>query len=185
MTNTVFLSGEKCYLRPLELADSDLFYHWFLDREVTRYSLTHLVFPQSKIQTREWLEANLKNKSNFGLGIVSKNTNQLIGEAGVSKLDWVNRSGEYYIFIGDKNYWNRGIATEVTRLVTNYGFSELNLNRIMLTVSSENEAGEKAYKKAGFRQEGVMREACFRQGRFHDKILMSILRSEWVQARSI
>jgi RimJ/RimL family protein N-acetyltransferase len=128
------------------------------------------------------LEGNLKNKSNFGLGIISRDTNQLIGEAGISKLDWVNRSGEYYIFVGDRSYWNRGVGTEVTRLVTNYGFAELNLNRIMLTVSSENVAGEKAYKKAGFKQEGIMREASFRQARFHDKILMSILRSEWAQS---
>ncbi len=49
----------------------------------------------------------------------------------------------------------------------------------MLTVSSLNTGGVKAYLKAGFQQEGVLRQACYRDGAYHDKIVMAILRPEW------
>jgi RimJ/RimL family protein N-acetyltransferase len=49
----------------------------------------------------------------------------------------------------------------------------------MLTVSSLNTGGVKAYKKAGFQQEGVLRQSCYRDGAYHDKIVMAILRPEW------
>ena len=54
-----------------------------------------------------------------------------------------------------------------------------NLNRIMLTASDLNVGGMKAYRAVGFRKEGVLRQACYRDGKYHDKIVMAILRSEW------
>ena len=64
-------------------------------------------------------------------------------------------------------------------MIVHYGFASLNLHRIMLTVSSLNRGGVKAYTKAGFQQEGVLRQACYRDGSYHDKIVMAILRPEW------
>jgi RimJ/RimL family protein N-acetyltransferase len=55
----------------------------------------------------------------------------------------------------------------------------LNLHRIMLTVSSLNIGAVKAYTRAGFQQEGVLRQASYRDGAYHDKIIMAILRPEW------
>jgi RimJ/RimL family protein N-acetyltransferase len=60
------------------------------------------------------------------------------------------------------------------------GFQELNLHRIMLTVSDENKRAIKAYAKANFKTEGVMKQACYRDDKYHDKIIMAILREEWL-----
>lgn len=49
----------------------------------------------------------------------------------------------------------------------------------MLTVSEPNIGGIRAYEKAGFKFEGRLRQACFREGNYHDKIMMSLLRDEW------
>jgi RimJ/RimL family protein N-acetyltransferase len=49
----------------------------------------------------------------------------------------------------------------------------------MLTVSEQNKGGIKAYTKAGFKEEGRLRQANFRNGKYHDKIVMSILAEEW------
>ena len=61
------------------------------------------------------------------------------------------------------------------------GFTVHRLNRIMLTVSESNLGGVKAYANAGFVVEGRLRAACCRDGLFHDKIVMSILKTEWQQ----
>lgn len=58
------------------------------------------------------------------------------------------------------------------------GFQVLNLNRIMLTVSEKNIGANKAYTKSNFKIEGLMKQAFFRDGKFHDKVIMAILRED-------
>jgi RimJ/RimL family protein N-acetyltransferase len=140
-----------------------------------------LIFPFSKVETQEWLERTIHDKQVLSLGIVDKASDQLIGYAGITSISNINRSGEYYLFIGNKGSWGKGRGTEVTRLIVNYGFRSLNLHRIMLTVFASNIAGIKVYTKAGFKEEGVMRQANYRDGKYHDVIVMSILRPEWEQ----
>ena len=174
-----FLTGEKVLLRSLELDDLDLFWSWFADREATRYSLGAWLFPWSKKETETWLRQTLQDKETLTLGIMEKGTSQLIGYAGITAISHINHSGEYYIFLGEKSIWGKGYGTEVTQLIVHYGFANLNLYRITLTVSALNIGGIKAYTRAGFQQEGVLRQACYRDGVYHDKIVMSILRPEW------
>jgi RimJ/RimL family protein N-acetyltransferase len=175
----VFLDGETIYLRPLERDDVDLFWHWFADREVVKYSMGILIFPYSKADTQEWLEQTIHDKRVLSLGIVEKATDHLIGYAGITSISTINRAGEYYLFIGDKQSWGKGYGTAATRMIVNYGFLSLNLNRIMLTVFASNMGALKVYTKAGFKEEGIMRQACYREGAYHDSVIMSILRPEW------
>ena len=57
------------------------------------------------------------------------------------------------------------------------------MNRVWLKVYEDNERGRRAYERVGFRQEGVLREDVWREGRYWDSILMSVLRQEWLAAR--
>lgn len=174
-----FLMGQKILLRSLELDDLDLFCSWFANREAVKYSLGAWLFPWSKRETQTWLEKTLLDKETLSLGIVIQATGQLIGYAGITSISAINRSGEYYIFIGDIRCWGKGYGTETTQLIAHYGFSTLNLHRIMLTVSALNTGGIRAYTKAGFTQEGILRQACYRDGAYHDKLVLSMLRPEW------
>jgi RimJ/RimL family protein N-acetyltransferase len=65
------------------------------------------------------------------------------------------------------------------QLLLQYGFGTLNLNRIFLRVDAENLGGIRAYEKAGFIHEARLREADFRDGRYSDDLIMSVLRSDW------
>lgn len=179
-----FLAGEKVILRSLELEDLDRFWTWFADREVVKYSMGTWLFPWSKKETEQWLQQTLQDKNTLTLGVVKKDGSQLIGYAGIASMSRINHSGEYYIFLGEKRSWGQGYGTEATQLIVHYGFASLNLHRIMLTVSSLNTGGIKAYTRAGFQQEGILRDACYRDGAYHDKIVMSILRPEWKAQRS-
>src|SRR5690348_4476851 len=131
-----FLIGEKVLLRSLELTDLELFWAWFADREVVKYSLRAWLLPWSKDETESWLRQTLQDKETLTLGIVEKETARLIGYAGITSISYVNRSGEYFILLGEKSRWGQGYGTEVTRLIVHYGFASLNLHRIMLTVSA-------------------------------------------------
>jgi len=177
-----FLAGHRGSLRSLELSDLNALWTWFADREVVRYSLSLWLFPYSRHETQTWLEKTIHDKQTLTLGIVERTSAALIGFAGIAGISLINRSGEYFILIGNKDWWSKGYGTEVTKLIVEYGFATLNLHRIALTVSDINSGGVKAYERAGFTMEGVLRQACYRDGQYHDKLIMSILHPEW-QAR--
>jgi len=179
----VFLDDETIYLRSLERDDLELFWQWFADREVVKYSMGIWIFPYSKIDTQEWLEQTIRDKQTLSLGIVEKASERLVGYAGITAISGINRSGEYYLFIGDKQSWGKGYGTAATRMIVDYGFLSLNLNRIMLTVFASNTSALRVYTKAGFKEEGIMRQACYREGVYHDSVIMSILRQEWEERR--
>ncbi|GCE08956.1 GNAT family N-acetyltransferase [Dictyobacter aurantiacus] len=179
-----FLAGEHILLRPLEMDDLEAFAGWFMDREATRYSMGVWLFPWSRYETEQWLKRTLLDKETLSLGVVEKEGGSLIGYAGIASISLVNRSGEYYIFLGAKESWGKGYGTEVTRLIVDYGFASLNLHRIMLTVSESNIAGVRAYTRVGFQQEGVLRDACYRDGAYHDKLVMAIFRPSWEANRA-
>lgn len=166
-------------LKPLMKTDVIPFFSWLNDEEVIKYSMSIFQRLSSEEQIENWFESLFKEENTYNVGIFLSSTQQLIGYAGISGISSRNKSGEYFIFIGDKTQWKKGLGTIVTQMVVNYGFETLNLHRIMLTVSQPNIGGVKAYERSGFKVEGVLRDACLRDGIFHDKIVMSILQSEY------
>lgn len=170
---------EMVRLRSLEVDDYEAFYRWSQDPTVTRYSLSSYAYPQSKSDIKRSLSEINDSPKTVSFGLCCTATDQLIGYAGINDISPLNRSGEYFILIGDKAYWGRGIATLVTRLVTQFGFRSLGLHRIELTAFMANSAAIRAYEKAGYQHEGVQRQAGYRDGQFMDKVMMSALVSEW------
>lgn len=166
-------------LSPLQQEDGAHFHRWIADPEVIEFSMSVFQAMSTPQQVDAWFAATLRDAKSLNLGIYTTDTNELIGYAGLSGISATNQSGEYFILIGEKAFWGKGIGTAVTKEVVAIGFTKLGLNRIMLTVSEPNTGGLKAYAKAGFRVEGRMRQACLRRGSFHDKIMMSVLKSEW------
>ena len=166
-------------LKPLSQEDVIPFYSWLNDDDVIKYSMSLFQRLNSPEQIKNWFDSLVEEQNTYNIGIYLEATKELIGYAGISGISTLNKSGEYFIFIGDKNQWGKGIGTIVTQKIVAYGFETLHLNRIMLTVSQPNKGGVKAYERAGFKVEGVLREACLRDGAFHDKIVMSILQSEY------
>jgi RimJ/RimL family protein N-acetyltransferase len=76
------------------------------------------------------------------------------------------------------------LPTLAMRVIVEYGFREMGLHRIQLSVAPFNPAGIRAYQKAGFVQEGRYRESVLHDGRWYDEVLMSILDHEWAARRS-
>jgi RimJ/RimL family protein N-acetyltransferase len=94
------------------------------------------------------------------------------------------RNASFRVFIGDKLSWDRGIGTDCARLMLRYGFEKLNLNRIWLGVNAANERAVRAYEKAGFVREGLLRQEQFRNARYYDVVRMAVLREEYTPANA-
>ena len=172
-----FLVGQKIYLRPLEREDAPTLVAWFNDAEVTRNLLQHL--PINLRAEEQFLDKLYQNDENIGLGIAVKETDRLIGTTGLHKMDRRARQASFGIALGVKSEWGKGYGTEATALMVRYAFETLNLNRVWLHVFEDNVRGQRCYEKVGFRREGLLRQDNFREGRYHNTVVMAILREEW------
>jgi len=176
----VLIESSLITLRPLEVEDCNAFYSWANDREVTQFSLSAYAYPQSKSDILKWLADINKCTKTVSLGICNRATGYLIGYAGIASISTLNRSGEFFILIGDKACWGKGIGTETTKLITDYAFKTLGLHRVELTAYASNPSAIRTYEKAGYKHEGVKRQSGFRNGQFVDKVQMAALCHEWL-----
>ena len=169
--------GELVYLRPLEPEDAQVVAHWFNDPDVSR--TLRMWRPMTVVGEAEFLTKLGKSEGDVILGVTTVEGDRLIGSVGLHGFEIKNRSGCFGVLIGEKREWGKGYGGEATRLMVDVGFGTINLHRIWLEVFAENERGIRAYEKAGFRREGLMRRSEYREGCWHDSVLMAILRDEW------
>ena len=176
--------SERVRLRAVERDDLPRFVEWLNDPEVRQGLMIHL--PLSMESEEEWFEGILKRSAYeqpLVIEVRQEEKWQPVGNLGFFNIDWRCRSAEVGIFIGDKIFWNRGYGTEAMRLALKHGFETLNLNRIMLDVYETNPRAIRSYEKAGFVHEGRKRQAMFKNGRYFDILIMSMLREEWEAKR--
>ena len=103
----------------------------------------------------------------------------MIGSCGLTYINWVYRTAEFSITIGNKSYRSGGFGSDTLRTLIKYGFEELNLNRIWCEVYSNNAAID-IYKHIGFVEEGILRQNYYNEGRYWDSHIMSMLREEYL-----
>jgi len=166
--------GEKCYLSPLCVDDAAKYTEWLNDLEVA-INITIASRSITAEGERKLLE-NLSADHNYA--IVDARTDTLIGNCGFMNLNQLHRTADLGIFIGDKEYWGKGYGEEAIGLLTDYGFSILNLRNIMLSVYSFNKRAIRCYEKCGFHLIGRRREALEIGGAVYDILFMDLLASE-------
>lgn len=179
------INGERVRLRPVEKDDLPRYVKWFQDPQV-REGLT-IFMPLSQGQEEKWFQNHLDgfpaNRATQPLAIDTPADDGEgwvhIGSCGFHDIDWRARKAEFGIVIGDKAYWNKGLGTDAVRTLVRFGFDDLNLNRIWLRVFDHNTRAIRTYEKVGFIKEGVWRQDVFKHGKYHDTILMGILREEF------
>jgi len=172
--------GERVRLRGAERSDLEKFMEWVNDPEVTTW-LT-LFLPMSSVDEEKWFENAMQRPQEQKPLVIDMKAGdawRLIGNSSFFDFDWVARSAEVGIMIGDKSVWNQGYGTEVMALLLHHGFRTLNLNRIYLQVFAENKRAIRTYEKVGFVFEGRKRQAIYKNGEYSDILFMSVLREEW------
>lgn len=149
---------------------------WLNDDEVTKLLFAGLYPADHKEIQKEWKQS-LQDPDEIVFMVYADD--EFVGTAGLYVINWVARTAEFRIFLGDKNCWGRGAGTGATRLVLDYAFNKLNLQMVGLGVNVENKAAVRVYEKAGFVHEGRLRRVQYRNGRYYDVYRMSILQEEF------
>lgn len=177
-----FIIGERIYLRPLQIEDSEGPYiNWFNDEEVCKGNMHH-VFPHALEDIREYISmSNKKVQDYLILAIISKTDNTHIGNIALTNIDPVVRTAEFSMIIGEKTYWGKGFGKESFRLMFDHGFRTMNLSRISFGTLETNIGVLKIAQYIGLKEEGRRRNAAFKKGNFLDIIEFGILKDEYEQ----
>ncbi len=169
-----FLETERTGLRPLTPADAtDEYLAWLNDHEVTR-GLETGAFPSTKESLLDFIKKTSGSRENIIFAIVDKSTGKHIGNIKLGNIHWIHRHGELGILIGEKSAWGQGHGTDACKLLVQYAFEKLNLRKVWLAVFSNNPGAIRVYEKLGFEVEGRLREHVYTDGKFADKLLMSV-----------
>ena len=178
---TKLIETNRLILRKFKITDSEnMFNNWGSDPNVTKYLSwqTHNDVKDSEDIINLWI-SNYEDSSVYNWVIELKETNEVIGNISVVKLENTNKSCEIGYCIGSK-YWNKGITTEAFQSIINYLFEEIGINRICAKHDIKNIASGEVMKKCKMTFEGTLREVQFRNNRFCSLTVYSILRSEWM-----
>ncbi len=168
-----FIIGQSLYLNPLDDTYLENYLQWFNDPEIRWF--TYNVFPNTISEISEWLENIREDKSSVMLNLMLMEEDIHIGIAGLENIDWINRSANLFIMIGEKSVWEMGLGAETTQLLVKYAFDTLQLHRLEIRTFSWNKAAIEAYQSVGFEKEGLLNECIFRNGQYHNMILLARL----------
>ena len=172
--NKPFLIGKKIYLRGLEESDLENIQKWLCDSAVTK-----LLFQGDRPPNLQVMKEDFNKKIRDGMeivfAIINKTSDFYIGWTGIYEINWVSRSGELRFFIGEKKYWEKGLATEAVRLLIDYAFNKLNLHKLYGGANIENYGSLKIFRRLGFEEEGISKEGHFRNGRYYDLVRFGLI----------
>lgn len=177
-----FLTGQKAALRGLQRADLQSIGRWWDDPEVT-YLLEMGARPSREKELEAFWRLVMESEENIAFAICDAVDGRLLGTCGLYAISWVCRRAQFNILIGEKDAWDRGVGSDAARLVLGYAFEKLNLESVQLGVNSENLRAIASYRKVGYVHEGTRRRFIYRNRRYYDMEMFSVLRDEYLSAQ--
>ncbi|NCN41847.1 GNAT family N-acetyltransferase [bacterium] len=172
------IRGNLVVFKPIEVTDLENYHRWINDEETNQWR--GLYHPTSREDALKWIEAKRQPQADkLNLSIYSTNGKH-IGFIGLQAICPRSRRAELWIYIGDKEYWGKGFGEDSARTLCKYAFEQMNLYRIWLECNPDFTQVTRCYEKVGFKQEGILRHAYYRDGAFRDTCIMGLLRSEFL-----
>ncbi|MFJ2620065.1 GNAT family N-acetyltransferase [Glutamicibacter sp. NPDC087344] len=177
------LISEHIRLRELQDEDLPILTAWWNSPEFMALQGS-LVLPHPGTEAAELFKGRSLNRGTTdGVGLcITLPDDTLIGHTALHNYNAPARSAELMIMIGGSNV-GQGYGTMATKMIIDFGFREMGLNRIGLSVWAYNERALRTFASSGFREEGRERQAGFHDGQFHDRIIMGLLASEYFGPR--
>jgi ribosomal-protein-alanine N-acetyltransferase len=176
MPGAIFLEGDKVNLRTIEEEDIEFLRDNINNAEVRSHITARK--PVNMEQERGFFEEVISSDDDVHLAVCSDQ--EMVGIISLEEKEKELRVSEIGLWIAPEHHKN-GYGTEAAEIITEYGFEELNLHRIMVRAHAENEGSNKIWERLGFTPEGTLRSHTYREGRFVDVNLYGLLEDEYYE----
>lgn len=174
--------GKRIMLREYKKEDLICMRKWVNNYNITKYLSDIFLYPHTLNETEKFLNSILEgNNKDKNFIIANKDTEEYLGQIDLLKIDWKNRLGVLGIVLGEESNLGKGYGEEAIKLLLDYSFNKLNLNRVELWLHDFNKRAYKCYLKCGFKEEGRKRNSFYLDGKYTDYILMGILKDEFME----
>lgn len=174
------LYTNRIRLRKINQNDLEQLFSFLSNDNVTRYMIIDKIQDIKVVEKMiNFMIDGYKNNRPTPWAISLKENDEMIGICGFSKCDSQNRKAEVGYILSDK-HWRKGIATEALKVVVDYAFNYMNLNKIEARCISKNVASENVMLKANMKLDAILREEKLHKQFYVDLKLYSILKEEYV-----
>ncbi len=165
-------------LRDVRLSDvTPAYVEWVNDPEIVRYLETRFATVTAR-DLRAYVAKMRKDPNSVFLAMILKGPDRHIGNIKVGSINWIHGFADLGLIIGEKHLWGHGYATQAIRLATDFAFDDLGLRKVFAACYAPNEGSKRAFEKAGFAVEGVLRQHYEVDGKYVDGLLLGRLREE-------
>ena len=163
--------------KKLDKSYLDLIYKWRTDEAVSKYLFTNI--PNSFDRHKKWFD-NIVTDSNYKYWVIIFNTIP-IGIANLALIDRNNFRVSAGYYIGEKDY--RSLGAIPLPYLYNYVFTVMKFKKIYGEVIAENKSIRKIHEMHGYREVGVYKDHIFKEGKFHDVVLVELLSDTWLNQK--
>lgn len=176
------LRGKYVVLRSLEEEDLETLKKWRNSKNIRKTTREYRLL--NMINQRKWFESIHKNNppTEIMFGVTNKK-NKLIGVTGLTYTDWKNSHAEISIYLSTKNWQKTKESKDTINLIIKYGFGELNLHRLWVEIFAISTENIQLFRKMRFVKEGTLRHKLWRDRRWWDSYIYSMLSSEYNYAK--
>lgn len=164
------IRGRRVSLRPVEERDFEAIRDWQNEPEVWWWQDYEKAFSISDIAE---IEARARSE---GHPFVIEVEGSAIGRIGLNNFRRRDRICSLYVFIGDPAYRGQGYGVDAMSTLLSYAFDRLDLHQVELWCLAENAGAIRAYEKVGFEHEATLRDRSWKDGAWHDRVIMSVRR---------
>lgn len=174
-----FIDGKRIYLREVREEDvGETYYAWMNDKEINQYMETRY-YPQGMEALRDYLKSHRQKADEPWFAICLQDTGQHIGNIKLGPINFHHRTADVSYFIGEKDCWGKGYATEAIGLVVRFAFEVLDLYKVNAGTYARNVGSQRALEKNGFVREGVFKKHAFFKGDREDTFRFGLLREAY------
>lgn len=168
---------KRVYLRAFEPDDYKTTIKWRKD-DVIWDMLGGTKYFVSEAYEKQWIENAIFNSKDVKLAVCLVENNKHIGNVYMTNINEINRSCYSHVLIGEKEYWGHGYARETLLLAIDYMFNERNIHRIQANILTSNIASLKMHEKCGYKLEGTLREAVYKNGKYQDQYVLALVNNK-------
>lgn len=168
------MEGDRVFLRPMESSDIDDVLRMRSDPEVLAQLFSNA--PPTREGHLQWLARIQTEHTRQEFMIVERTTGRNVGTIGLSHIDREHRRAEFGVLIGDPRVRGKSLASEASRMVIEYAFATLGIQRLYLHTFPDNEPAIRLYRKLGFHEEGVLQQHVVKNGQRRNVVVMGLLR---------
>lgn len=175
----IVLRGKRVNFCKITINDLTTLQKWRNSSEIWPYNTQYVLL--NMINQQQWYKQITQKNSDRIMFMVTDKMGKPIGVCGLIHINLKAKIASVAIIIGEKKYQSKGFGTEILQMLLDYGFNQIRIHRIEAEIFAYNQVSAKLFKKLNFKQEVILRDSLWRNGKWWDILILSILQNEYAR----